>query len=117
MPREGTQARLHGTRGDGESSWACCGGAHNPPHGHSRAGNSGEHDEEGPQGCRATSGGDRNYDTESRVRALRDRSASPLAPPKKTNQKSAIDDRTATHVGYEIGQRKRKEIGQVAGAR
>jgi len=64
---------------------------------------------------RSTLGGDKNYDTQEHVKALRALGVTPHVAQNNTNRRSAIDDRTTTHVGYEISQRKRKCVEQVFG--
>jgi transposase len=64
---------------------------------------------------RSTLGGDKNYDTQEHVGALRALGVTPHVAQNNTNRRSAIDDRTTTHVGYEISQRKRKCVEQVFG--
>ena len=64
---------------------------------------------------RSTLGGDKNYDTQGHVRALRELGVAPHVAQNNKNRRSAIDDRTTTHVGYEVSQRKRKCIEQVYG--
>lgn len=68
-----------------------------------------------PRGRRSTLGGDKGYDTQAHVRDLRELGVTPHVAQNDTGQRSAIDDRTTTHVGYEISQRKRKAIEQVFG--
>jgi transposase len=67
------------------------------------------------RGRRSTLGGDKNYDTREHVAALRDLGVTPHVAQSNRNRRSAIDDRTTTHVGYEISQRKRKCVEQVFG--
>jgi IS5 family transposase len=67
------------------------------------------------RGRRSTLGGDKNYDTREHVAALRDLGVTPHVAQSTRNRRSAIDDRTTTHVGYEISQRKRKCVEQVFG--
>jgi transposase len=64
---------------------------------------------------RSTLGGDKNYDTQEHVKALRALGVTPHVAQNNRNRRSAIDDRTTTHAGYEISQRKRKCIEQVFG--
>ena len=64
---------------------------------------------------RSTLGGDKNYDTQEHVKALRKLGVTPHVAQNDRNRRSAIDDRTTTHVGYEISQRKRKCVEQVFG--
>ena len=60
---------------------------------------------------RITLGGDKNYDTKAFVAALRDLLVTPhVAQNDANNRTSAIDGRTTRHKGYEISQRKRKQV-------
>jgi transposase len=67
------------------------------------------------RGRRATLGGDKGYDSQAHVRELRDLGVTPHVAQNDKGRRSAIDDRTTTHVGYEISQRKRKAVEQVFG--
>jgi transposase len=64
---------------------------------------------------RSTLGGDKNYDTQHHVEALRKLGVTPHVAQSNRNRRSAIDDRTTTHAGYEVSQRKRKCVEQVFG--
>ena len=64
---------------------------------------------------RSTLGGDKNYDTHPHVKALRDLGVTPHVAQNNRNRASAIDDRTTSHAGYEVSQRKRKCVEQVFG--
>jgi len=64
---------------------------------------------------RSTLGGDKHYDTQEHVAALRALGVTPHVAQNNRNRRSAIDDRTTTHVGYEISQIKRKCVEQVFG--
>jgi len=68
-----------------------------------------------PRGRRSTLGGDKGYDTQAQVRDLRKLGVTPHVAQNDKGRSSAVDDRTTTHVGYEISQRKRKAIEQVFG--
>jgi IS5 family transposase len=68
-----------------------------------------------PRGRRSTLGGDKGYDTQAQVRELRKLGVTPHVAQNDKGRTSAIDDRTTTHEGYEISQRKRKAIEQVFG--
>ena len=68
-----------------------------------------------PRGRRATLGGDKGYDTQAHVQQLRELGVTPHVAQNDKRRRSAIDDRTTTHVGYEISQRKRKAVEQVFG--
>jgi transposase len=65
--------------------------------------------------CRSTLGGDKNYDTHAHVKALRELGVTPHVAQNNRNRASAIDDRTTSHSGYEVSQRKRKCVEQVFG--
>jgi hypothetical protein len=61
-------------------------------------------------------GADKAYDTKGFVKACRDINVTPhVAQNTNRNGGSAIDGRTARHLGYEIGQRKRRRIEQCFG--
>ena len=68
-----------------------------------------------PRGRRSTLAGDKGYDTRAHVRDLRELGVTPHVAQNDKGRRSAIDDRTTTHVGYEISQRKRKAVEQVFG--
>jgi hypothetical protein len=55
-------------------------------------------------GRRVTLGGDKNYDTQEFVRELRVLKVTSLVAQNHTRQRSAIDDRTTRHPGYQISQ-------------
>jgi transposase len=74
-----------------------------------------------PSKRRITVGGDKGFDVEDFVRALREREVTPhiaidghLSKTGK-RRKTAVDDRTLRHVGYDISQRCRKRIEEVFG--
>lgn len=68
-----------------------------------------------PRGRRSTLAGDKGYDTRAHVRKLRKLGVTPHVAQNDKGRSSAIDDRTTTHLGYEISQRKRKAVEQVFG--
>ena len=68
-----------------------------------------------PRARRSTLGGNKNYDTQEHVKALRELGVTPHVAQNNTNRRSAIDDRTTSHVGYDVSQRKRKAVEQVFG--
>ena len=68
-----------------------------------------------PGGKRVTLAGDKNYDTQELVRELRGMNITPHVAQNDTNRRSAVDQRTTRHVGYEISQRKRKRVEQTFG--
>jgi transposase len=64
---------------------------------------------------RVTLAGDKNYDTQELVRELRGMNITPHVAQNNTNRRSAVDERTTRHAGYEISQRKRKRVEQSFG--
>ena len=71
--------------------------------------------EELPGDRRITVGGDKGYDTQEFVRALRLRNVTPHVAQNDRNRTSAIDERTTRHAGYLISQRKRKRVEEIFG--
>jgi transposase len=68
-----------------------------------------------PRRKRVTLGGDKNYDTREFVRELRGMNITPHVAQNTTNRRSAVDERTTRHAGYEVSQRKRKRVEQSFG--
>jgi Transposase DDE domain len=68
-----------------------------------------------PSGKRVTMGGDKVYDTREFIRELRGMNITPHVAQNTTNRRSAIDERTTRHAGYEVSQRKRKRVEQSFG--
>jgi transposase len=68
-----------------------------------------------PAGKRVTLGGDKNYDTREFVRELRGMNITPHVAQNRTKRRSAVDERTTRHAGYEVSQRKRKRVEQSFG--
>jgi len=68
-----------------------------------------------PMGKRVTLGGDKNYDTQELVGELRGMNITPHVAQNNTHRRSAVDERTTRHEGYEVSQRKRKRVEQVFG--
>ena len=66
-------------------------------------------------GKRVTLGGDKNYDTQEFVKELRGMNITPHVAQNDTNRRSAVDQRTTRHAGYEVSQRKRKRVEQSFG--
>jgi transposase len=64
---------------------------------------------------RKTVGGDKGYDTKDFVATMRQMNVTPHVAQNTSSRSSAIDDRTARHLGYELSQRKRKLIEQSFG--
>jgi hypothetical protein len=62
-----------------------------------------------------TLGTDRRYDTRGFVAATRRLKATPHVAQNDRHRRSAIDERTTRHEGYEISQRKRKRVEEVFG--
>lgn len=62
-----------------------------------------------------TLGGDKNYDTQDCVAAIRDRRVTPPVAPNRSGRRSAIDGRTTRHPGYAVSQRIRKRVEEVFG--
>jgi transposase len=61
---------------------------------------------------RITLGADKNYDVRDFVKELRGMKVTPHVAQK---QRSALDDRTTRHPGYEISQKKRKRVEEIFG--
>src|ERR1039458_9487967 len=59
-------------------------------------------------GRRVTMGGDKGYDVQEFVADVRDLGVTPHVAQNNRNRRSAVDERTTRHAGYEISQRKRK---------
>ncbi|MFZ3245899.1 MAG: transposase, partial [Candidatus Acidiferrales bacterium] len=57
----------------------------------------------------------KNYDTQELVGELRGMNITPHVAQNNTHRRSAVDERTTRHEGYEISQRKRKRVEQVFG--
>jgi len=68
-----------------------------------------------PQKKRVTLGGDKAYDTKDFVADLRACQVTPHVAQNNTRHRSAIDERTTRHSGYEISQRKRKRVEEIFG--
>src|SRR3984957_1287734 len=68
-----------------------------------------------PRWKRVTLGGDKNYDTQEFVGELRGMNITPHVAQNDTNRRSAVDQRTTRHAGYQVSQRKRKRVEQVFG--
>src|SRR5438309_8318498 len=68
-----------------------------------------------PSGKRVTLGGDKNHDTRELVRELRGMNITPHVAQNNKNRRSAVDQRTTRHTGYELSQRKRKRVEQSFG--
>jgi transposase len=64
---------------------------------------------------RGTMGGDKGYDQQAFVTAMRQRRVTPHVAQNDKNRRSAIDGRTTRHAGYGISQWKRKAIEQSFG--
>jgi Transposase DDE domain len=68
-----------------------------------------------PPGRPVTLGADKNYDTREFVRELRGMNIPPHVAQNTTNRRSAVDQRSTRHAGYEVSQRKRKRVEQSFG--
>ena len=68
-----------------------------------------------PPGKRVTMGGDKAYDTREFVGELRGMNITPHVAQNTSNRRSAVDERTTRHAGYEVSQRKRKRVEQSFG--
>jgi len=68
-----------------------------------------------PQKKRVTVGGDKAYDTKDFVADLRACQVTPHVAQNNKRHKSAIDERTTRHPGYEVSQRKRKRVEEIFG--
>jgi transposase len=71
--------------------------------------------EQKPASKKVTLGADRGYDTKDHVRRLRELNVTPHVAQNTTNRRSAIDERTTRHQGYDISQKKRKRVEEVFG--
>jgi transposase len=73
-------------------------------------------DETLPGENRITLAGDKGYDTKDFVHGCRDRNVSPhVAQNVHKRRRSAIDERTTRHAGYEISARVRKRVEEIFG--
>ena len=68
-----------------------------------------------PGAARITLGADKGYDTRDFVAACRARNVTPHVAQNARRRRSAIDERTTGHPGYEISQRVRKRIEEFFG--
>jgi IS5 family transposase len=68
-----------------------------------------------PRRERVTLGADKGYDTRECVAQLRAGGITPHVAQFTTRRRSAIDQRTTRHRGYEISQRKRKRVEEIFG--
>lgn len=64
---------------------------------------------------RVTLGADKGYDTADFVAELRARGVTPHVAQNDTNRRSAIDNRTTRHGGYDVSQRIRKRVEEIFG--
>lgn len=64
---------------------------------------------------RITLGGDKNYDTQAFIQALRAVQVTPHVAQHTTNRASAIDGRTTRHPGYAVSQQQRKRVEEIFG--
>ncbi len=68
-----------------------------------------------PSRKRVTLGGDGILSTQEFVRELRGMNITPHVAQNDTNRRSAVDERTTRHAGYEMSERKRKQLEQSFG--
>ncbi len=64
---------------------------------------------------RVTLGTDKGYDAHDFIAELRHMQITPHVAQNDTNRRSAVDERTTRHGGYQLSQRKRKRIEEVFG--
>ncbi len=64
---------------------------------------------------RVTLGADKGYDTRDWVAELRGMQITPHVAQNDTHRRSAVDERTTRHFGYQLSQRARKRIEEVFG--
>jgi len=64
---------------------------------------------------RVTLGGDKGYDARDFIAELRHMEITPHIAQNDTNRRSAVDERTTRHTGYQVSQKKRKRIEEVFG--
>ena len=64
---------------------------------------------------RVTLGGDKGYDARDFIAELRHMEITPHIAQNDTNRRSAVDERTTRHAGYQLSQKKRKRIEEVFG--
>jgi IS5 family transposase len=64
---------------------------------------------------RVTLGADKGYDAHDFIAELRHMEITPHIAQNDTNRRSAVDERTTRHAGYQVSQKKRKRIEEVFG--
>ena len=64
---------------------------------------------------RVTLGADKGYDAHDFIAELRHMAITPHVAQNDTNRRSAVDERTTRHAGYQVSQKKRKRIEEVFG--
>lgn len=64
---------------------------------------------------RVTLGGDKGYDAREFIAELRHMEITPHIAQNDTNRRSAVDERTTRHAGYQLSQKARKRIEEVFG--
>jgi transposase len=62
---------------------------------------------------RGTLGADKGYDAHDFIAELRHMEITPHVAQNDTNRRSAVDERTTRHAGYQVSQKKRKRIEEV----
>jgi IS5 family transposase len=68
-----------------------------------------------PGSNRVTLGADKGYDAHDFIAELRHMQITPHVAQNDTNRRSAVDQRTTRHAGYQLSQKKRKRIEEVFG--
>jgi IS5 family transposase len=64
---------------------------------------------------RVTLGGDKGYDAHDFIAELRNMEITPHIAQNDTNRRSAVDERTTRHAGYQVSQKQRKRVEEVFG--
>jgi transposase len=64
---------------------------------------------------RITLGADKGYDTHDFIAELRHMEITPHIAQNNSKRRSAVDERTTRHVGYQVSQKKRKRVEEVFG--
>jgi len=68
-----------------------------------------------PGAHRVTLGADKGYDAHDFIAELRHMEITPHIAQNDTNRRSAVDERTTRHAGYQVSQKKRKRIEEMFG--
>jgi IS5 family transposase len=64
---------------------------------------------------RVTLGADKGYDAHDFIAELRNMEITPHIAQNDTNRRSAVDERTTRHAGYQVSQKQRKRVEEVFG--